>query len=192
MPQLNGPAVNSDTNAQRTTVIAPFPIRLVLMAIGAEALKVIWVALEVTVAMRAPDVIDLRCSLDDAAQFAVLAKWPSAQGSRAGDLAPVARTVEGAIGFEGRAIIGSHVDLLQRVVPAGGASRSPPPCAKMAALNRRPSSRFPNDHRRPGGARQSWVAGRTPTGPPIYFPPHVEFLFLIQSLFLIIIITIDK
>jgi hypothetical protein len=67
MPQLNGPAVNRDTDAQRATVVAPFPIRLVLMAIGAETLKVVRVALKVTVAMRAPDVIDLRCSLDDAA-----------------------------------------------------------------------------------------------------------------------------
>jgi hypothetical protein len=67
MPQLNGPAVNRDTDAQRATVVAPFPIRLVLTAIGAETLKVVRVALKVTVAMRAPDVIDLRCSLDDAA-----------------------------------------------------------------------------------------------------------------------------
>ena len=120
MPQLNGPAVNSDTNAQRTTVIAPFPIRLVLMAIGAEALKVIWVALEVTVAMRAPDVIDLRCSPDDAAQFAMLAKRPSAQGPRAGDLAPVSRAVIRAIGIEGRAVTHVNLPVLARIVPAGG------------------------------------------------------------------------
>jgi hypothetical protein len=67
MPQLDGPAVNSDTDAQRTPVIAPFPIRLVLMAIGAEALKVVRMALKVRVALWASDVVDLRCSLDNAA-----------------------------------------------------------------------------------------------------------------------------
>jgi hypothetical protein len=77
MPQLNRPTTNGYTDAQRTTIIAPFPIRLVLMAIGAEALKVVWVALKVTVAMRAPDVINLRCGLDDATQLAMLAERSS-------------------------------------------------------------------------------------------------------------------
>jgi hypothetical protein len=67
MSQLNGPAVNCDIDAQRTTIVAPFPIRLVLMAIGAETLKVVRMALKVTVTMRPPDVIDLRCGPDDAA-----------------------------------------------------------------------------------------------------------------------------
>lgn len=73
MSQLDGPAVNCDTDAQRATVVAPFPIRFVLMAIGAQALKIVQVALKVAVATRAPDVVDLRCSPDDAAQFTMLA-----------------------------------------------------------------------------------------------------------------------
>jgi hypothetical protein len=122
MPQLDGAAINSDTDAQRAAVVPPLPVRLVLMAIGAEALKVVLVALKVMVAFRAPNVVDLRCSLDDAAQFAVLAKRPSAQGSRAGDLAPVSRAVIGAIGIDCAVIAGSHVDLpVARVVRAIGA-----------------------------------------------------------------------
>jgi hypothetical protein len=64
VPQLEGPAVNRDTDEQRTAVVAPFPIRLVLMAIGAEALKVVRIALKVTVAFWANDMIHLRSSLD--------------------------------------------------------------------------------------------------------------------------------
>jgi hypothetical protein len=77
MPQLDGPAVNRDTDAQRTAVVAPFPIRLVLMATGAEALKVVRIALKVTVAFRANDMIHLCRSLDHAAQFTMLTKRPS-------------------------------------------------------------------------------------------------------------------
>jgi hypothetical protein len=109
MPQLNGPAVNRDTDAQRATVVAPFPIRLVLMTIGAQALKVVWMALEIAITFRASDMVDLSCGPDDAAQFAMLAKRPGPQGPRAGDLAPVSRA-------------GSHVDLpVARVVRAIGA-----------------------------------------------------------------------
>jgi hypothetical protein len=64
MPQLNGPAVKSDSDAQRTTVRAPFPIRLVLMATGAQALKVVRITLKVPVAFWANDMIHLRSSLD--------------------------------------------------------------------------------------------------------------------------------
>jgi hypothetical protein len=67
MTQLNGLAVDCDADAQRATVVAPFPIRLALMTIGAQALKVIWMALKVIVTMWAPDVIDLRRGLDHAA-----------------------------------------------------------------------------------------------------------------------------
>jgi hypothetical protein len=89
MPQLNGLAVNCHTDAQRTTVIVPFPITLVLVAIGAERLKIVRVALKVTVAMRSQNVIDLSCGRDDATQLAMLAQWSNAQGPRARDLAPV-------------------------------------------------------------------------------------------------------
>jgi hypothetical protein len=145
MPQLNGPAVNRDTDAQRTTIVAPFPIRLVLMAIGAETLKVVRVALKVTVAKRASDMIDLRRGLDDVAKFAMLAKRASAQGLRARDLTPVSRAVICAIGIEGRAV--THVDLpvLTPAVLAGGAGRSLPPCAKTAALDHHLGSRLPSD-----------------------------------------------
>ena len=101
MPQLNGPAVNCHTDAQRTTVIAPFPITLVLVAIGAKALQIIGVALKPTIAMRAPDVVDLCCDSNIAAKLTVFAKRPSAQGLRARDLAPVSRAVICAIGIEG-------------------------------------------------------------------------------------------
>ena len=126
------------------------------MAIGAEALKVIGVSLKVTVAMRSPNVIDLCCDLYVAAEFTVLAKRPSPQGGRARDLAPVSRAIICSIGIEGRAV--THVDLpvLARAVPAGGNGRSPLPCAKMAALDRRRSSRLPSD-RWPGDARRSWA-----------------------------------
>ena len=129
------------------------------MAIGAEALKVIGVSLKVTVAMRSPNVIDLCCDPNVTAEFTVLAKRPSAQSLQARDLAPVSRAVICAIGIEGRAV--THVDLpvLARVVPAGGAGRSPLPCAKMAALDHRRDLRLPSD-RWPGDARRSW-AGRT-------------------------------
>jgi hypothetical protein len=70
------------------------------MAIVAETLKVVWMTLKIAIAFRAPDVVDLRCSLDDAAEFTVLAKRPSAQGLRARDLAPVSRAVICAIGIE--------------------------------------------------------------------------------------------
>jgi hypothetical protein len=120
------------------------------------------VSLKVTVAMRSPNVIDLCCDLNVAAEFAVLAKRPSAQGLRARDLAPVSRAVICAIGIEGRAV--THVDdlpVLARVVPAGGAGRSPLPCAKMAASDHRRDSRPPSD-RRPGGARRSWAGAARP------------------------------
>jgi hypothetical protein len=161
--QVDGPAVNSDAKAQGTAIIAPFPIRLALMAIGAEALKVIGVSLEVTVAMRSPNVIDLCCDLNVAAEFTVLAKRASAQGLRARDLAPVSRAVICAIGIEGRAV--THVDLpvLARVVPAGGAGRSPLPCAKMAALDHHLGSRLPSD-RWLGDARRSWAGAPQPCG----------------------------
>jgi hypothetical protein len=75
MPQLNGPAVNRDTDAQRATVVAPFPIRLVLMTIGAQALKVVWMALEIAITFRASDMVDLSCGPDDAAQFGGAERW---------------------------------------------------------------------------------------------------------------------
>jgi hypothetical protein len=76
VPQLNGVAVNGDSDAQRAAVVAPFPIRFVLMAIGAEALQVVRMPLEITIATRPDDVIHLRCGRDEAAQFTVLAKRP--------------------------------------------------------------------------------------------------------------------
>ena len=123
-------------------------------------MKVIGVSLKVTVAMRSPNVIDLCCDLNVAAEFTVLAKRSSAQGLRR-DLAPVAGGIICTIGIEGRAV--THVDLpvLARVVPAGGAGRSPLPCAKMAALDHRQDSRLPSD-RWPGGARRSWAGAARP------------------------------
>jgi hypothetical protein len=67
MAQLNGPAVNCDTDAQRATVVAPFPIGFKLMTNSAKRLEVVRMALKVTITMRAPNVINLRCGLDDAA-----------------------------------------------------------------------------------------------------------------------------
>jgi hypothetical protein len=153
--QVDGPAVNCHTDAQRTTVITPFPIRLALMAVSAERLMIVRVALKVTVAMRSPDVIDFCCGLDDVAEFAMLAEWPSTQGPRARDLAPMSTAVIRAIGIEGRAI--THVvdlPVLTPAVLAGGAGRSPPPCAKTAALDHRQDSRLPSD-RWSGDARRS-------------------------------------
>lgn len=131
------------------------------MAVGAEALKVVGVSLKVTVTMRLTNVIDLCCDLNVAAEFTVLAKRPSAQGLRARDLAPVSRAVIRAIGIEGRAV--THVDLpvLALVVPAGGAGRSPLPCAKVAAGDRRQRPTSPTG-RRPGDERQSWADAARP------------------------------
>jgi hypothetical protein len=129
------------------------------MAVGAEALKVVGVSLKVTVAMRSPNVIDLCCDLNVAAEFTVLAKRPSAQGGRARNLAPVSRAVIYAISIEGRAV--THVDLpvLARVVPAAG-----------AGLDHRRNSRYPSVCW-PGDARRSW-AGRTGHAfPPVVFGP---------------------
>jgi hypothetical protein len=122
MPQLDGKAVDCNADAQWPTIVASFPMRFVLMAIGEQRSQVVEMALQIGIAFRADDVVDLRRDLDDAAQFAVLAKRPSAQGSRAGDLAPVSRAVIGAIGIDCAVIAGSHVDLpVARVVRAIGA-----------------------------------------------------------------------
>ena len=103
------------------------------MAIGAEALKVIGVSLKVTVAMRSPNVIDLCCDLNVAAEFTVLAKRPSPQGGRARDLAPVSRAIICSIGIEGRAV--THVDLpvLACAVPAAA-----------TVVHRYPAPRWPH------------------------------------------------
>lgn len=161
MLQVDGPAVNCHTNTQRTTVIAPFPITLVLVAIGAKALQIIGVALKVTVAVRAPNVIDLCCDPNVAAELAMLAKRPSAQGLRARDLAPVSRSVVRAVSIEGCAV--THVDLpvLARVVPAGGPAGSPLPGARVVAAGHHRRSRPPSDHR-PGCARRSWADAARP------------------------------
>jgi hypothetical protein len=97
MPQLNGPTVNGDSDAQRTAVVTPFPMRLTLMAVGAETLMVVRMALEITIATRSDDVIHFFCGLDNTAQLAMLAKRSSSQGSGAGNLAPVSRIVIRAI-----------------------------------------------------------------------------------------------
>ena len=128
-------------------------------------------ALQVTVAKRASDMIDLRRGLDDVAKFAMLAKRPSGQGLRTRNLSPVSRAVICAIG---RAI--THVDLpvLMPAVLAAGVGRSPLPCAKMAALDHRRDLRLPSD-RRPrmhGEAGQaelelpvsSWTTTKTDNG----------------------------
>ena len=180
MSQVDGPAVNSDAKAQGTAIIAPFPIRLALMTISAQALKIVWVSLKVTVTVRSPNVIDLCCDLNVAAEFTVLAKRASAQGLRARNLAPVSRAVICAIGIEGRAV--THVDLpvLARVVPAGGAGRSPLPCAKMAALDHHLGSRLPSD-RWSGDARRSWATMWTCFLMRISLPSNRGILLLIFS-----------
>jgi hypothetical protein len=47
------------------------------MAVGAEALKVVGVSLKVTVTMRSPNVIDLCCDLNVAAEFTMLTEGSS-------------------------------------------------------------------------------------------------------------------